>query len=465
MAKRAKLKAPFPAFGGKSRISYVVWQYLGNPANYIEPFCFSAANLLGRPHHPKIETINDENCYVSNFWRAIQADPDKVAEFADWPVNEADLHSRHRWLMGIDSKPLNFDTPFLSAAWKNGWYPTAGAQRIADFRHRMRTDPDYFDCRVAGYWCWGACCWIGGGWCADQGTTSDGNTKKTLPMIGHEGKGVLSKQKPDLSGDSGAAGRGIHGSGIDRQLHQRRPQLSGEWGEGVGVNKKPSLNNGGNDTNGFGRGVNGRPQLGDEFSRGRGVNGNDHAEICADRREWLINWFLQLRDRLRTVRVCCGDWLRVCDSPSVTTRLGMTGVFLDPPYALNRQRMHAWVNHIRGEGNPPDDAVSENRNGNLYASDSDDVDLLIARVHAYCVDRGSDRQMRIVLCGYDGEHNALEEIGWEVIKWKASGGYGNRSEKGKANAGRERLWISPHCDKSADGLFGEEGNGLFDSER
>ena len=40
----------------------------------------------------------------------------------------------------------------------------------------------------------------------------------------------------------------------------------------------------------------------------------------------------RLADRLRLTRVCCGDWIRVCQSRSVTTRLGLTGIFLDPPY-------------------------------------------------------------------------------------------------------------------------------------
>lgn len=47
--------------------------------------------------------------------------------------------------------------------------------------------------------------------------------------------------------------------------------------------------------------------------------------------------------------------------------------------------------------------------------------------------------------GYDGEHNALVDLGWSVVEWKAQGGYGNRSEVGKANATKERLWFSPGC--------------------
>jgi hypothetical protein len=44
--------------------------------------------------------VNDIDGYVSNFWRAVQADPELVAHYADWPVNEVDLHARHRWLVG-----------------------------------------------------------------------------------------------------------------------------------------------------------------------------------------------------------------------------------------------------------------------------------------------------------------------------------------------------------------------------
>ena len=47
-----KLKAPFPWFGGKSRVSHIVWDYFGDVANYVEPFAGSLAVLLGRPNPP-----------------------------------------------------------------------------------------------------------------------------------------------------------------------------------------------------------------------------------------------------------------------------------------------------------------------------------------------------------------------------------------------------------------------------
>ena len=45
----------------------------------------------------------------------------------------------------------------------------------------------------------------------------------------------------------------------------------------------------------------------------------------------VVEWMLALSDRLRRVRVACGDWSRVC-TPSVTHCHGLTGVVLDPPY-------------------------------------------------------------------------------------------------------------------------------------
>ena len=83
-----ELRAPFPWFGGKSRIASVVWEVLGNVPNYVEPFFGSGAVLLARPHAPRIETVNDLDGMVCNFWRAVKAAPEEVAKHADWPVIE-----------------------------------------------------------------------------------------------------------------------------------------------------------------------------------------------------------------------------------------------------------------------------------------------------------------------------------------------------------------------------------------
>lgn len=102
----ANLKSPFPWFGGKSRAAEIIWNRFGEVPNYCEPFAGSLAVLLFRPTEPGIETVNDLDRYVANFWRAVQSDPEAVAAHANWPVNEVDLEARHYWLVSDGAKAL-----------------------------------------------------------------------------------------------------------------------------------------------------------------------------------------------------------------------------------------------------------------------------------------------------------------------------------------------------------------------
>lgn len=168
---QVKLQAPFPWFGGKSRVADLVWSRLGDVPNYVEPFFGSGAVLLGRPTEPKIETINDLDRYVANFWRAVQADPEAVAHHCDWPVNEADLESRHYWLVSEGRRRLGVGL----------------------------TNPDWYDAKIAGWWVWGLSCWIGSGWCSGNGPwvvggdgweRGTGGVSRRLAHLGNGGRGV-----------------------------------------------------------------------------------------------------------------------------------------------------------------------------------------------------------------------------------------------------------------------------------
>lgn len=381
-----KLKAPFPWFGGKSRVAGLVWNRFGDVPNYVEPFAGSLAVMLARPTAPRIETVNDADCYLANFWRAVIGDPEGVAHYADWPVNEADLHARHLWLV-----------------------------KQKDFRERMKTDPDYFDARIAGWWAWGISQWIGAGWCAHpewrgrgaggklagrgvNRQTPKGKPWRKRPILDGiagvnaalpqkrpilqrtsvgRGIGGLPRQIPDIAGDSGATGRGIHAS--------------------AGWKVRPNLSSG-NGTHGR------RVHLGRSFQL-----------QATARREGLVEWMGALQSRLRTVRVCCGDWSRIM-GPSPTTYIGVTAVFLDPPY-----------------GEKADRAAGLYRVDCLKVSDA---------VREWSIAHGHDRKLRIALCGYEGEHAMPAD--WECVAWKAAGGYANRTGNNR-NAGRERIWFSPHC--------------------
>lgn len=324
------LKAPYPYFGGKNWIANEVWARFGNPPNYVEPFFGSGAVLLARPGggNGRTETVNDLDGFVANFWRALQADSDQVAYYADWPVNENDLHARHAWLVG---------------------------QRDS-MQAKLESDPEWCDPKIAGWWVWGMSIWIGSGFCS-------GSMSRQRPCVGDSGRGVHRKCKTCRTLPS--LGRG--GSGVHRKT------------------------------------------LG---SAGRGFEKHND----------LAEYMEALKVRMRRVRVCCGDWARVCGF-TPTTHQGLTGMFLDPPYSADAGRAACYAKE--------DFAVAHD-------------------VRAYALEHGDDPKMRIALCGYDVEHGDKMPDTWECFAWKTKGGYGSQGAKaGLENCHRERIWFSPHCLKPA----------------
>lgn len=67
------------------------------------------------------------------------------------------------------------------------------------------------------------------------------------------------------------------------------------------------------------------------------------------------------------------------------------------------------------------------------------------RAREWAIEQGSNPDMRIALCGYEGEHEL--PVGWECLEWQAQGGYANQRKSGAGyeNRLRERIWFSPHC--------------------
>jgi hypothetical protein len=248
-------------------------------------------------------------------------------------VSECDLHSRHLWLV----------------------------ERREDITGKLMADPAWFDAQAAGWWVWGACAWIGSGWCSGDG-----------PWVRGEGGLVLSNA----------------GQGINRKL----PHLGNA---GQGINRQ-------------------FPHLGDA---GQGINRKcgaafaDDASPAGSPAEWLS----MLSERLRSVRVACGEWDRVTgDSVLDPMRCGgHVGVFLDPPY---------------DSGN-----VEYSAGGAGIAAD----------VRDYAIRIGARQECRVALCGYS-EHDALDAAGWTPHRWKTKGGYSSQGGE-NANQSREVVWFSPHC--------------------
>lgn len=260
------------------------------------------------------------------------------------------------------------------------WLVNEGRERIK----ACEWDVEHFDAKVAGWWLWGMANWIGGQFCAGNGCWT-AEMLQAAAELGTYDAAEIQRRRPHL----GDAGNGVH---------RRRPHLGGG---GKGVQRR-------------------LPHLGD--GQGDGIFPRNHG---------LIEYLQALANRLRNVRVCCGDWERICQ-PAVTwageegTHKCTCGVFLDPPYSAEAGR-----------------AMS------IYARDCGEV----ARyVREWCKINGANKLMRIALCGYTGEgHEELESLGWTTETWSAPGGYAAVAENGRGmqNRHRETIWFSPSCKQEA----------------
>jgi hypothetical protein len=312
------LVAPFPYFGGKRRAAQTIWDALGDPGGYVEPFCGSAAALLARPPFKgrRVETINDTDGWLVNTWRAIQLSPADVAAYAAGPVIEIDYHARLAWLQ-------ERRTPDL-VAWLEG-------------------HPEAHDAKAAGWWLYVMACGIGDPWGGGPWRVHDGRLQniRELPHLGDAGQGV-NRKLPHL-GDAG--------KGVNRELQS------------------------------------------------------------------ITLYMHTLSARLQRVRITCGDWKRVLQ-PSVirsTATKPSIGVLLDPPYTTS-----------------PD----------LYPqTDTGTHHTLIDDIQTWCAQNGA--LYRIVLCGYDTDHDTLIDHGWRKQPGRAGGGAGYNTDP-KAGR-REQLWTSPPC--------------------
>lgn len=254
---------------------------------------------------------------------------------------------------------------------------------------KLAGSADWFDARMAGWWLWAVAVQIGaftgdGAWTVDP---ANGRIIKMAPARGARAPGV-SRNLPHLSDD----GHGVNGAAL------RAPGVS---------RNRPYVGN-------AGRGVNG-PVL-----RAPGV-GDFHAMTMPRLRVWMR----LLAARLRHVRILNGDWARACTDGALRTlsvRTGGTcGVFLDPPYTADVRTM------------------------GLYATESGDV---AHAVRDWCAANGGKPWLRIVLAGFDGEHDALIEHGWQRHEWyehdsMLAGGISKRGYE-------ERFWASPACLNAAE---------------
>lgn len=131
--------------------------------------------------------------------------------------------------------------------------------------------------------------------------------------------------------------------------------------------------------------------------------------------------------RMRRVSVWCADW-SACVTEGSVAGASSVGIFLDPPYA-------------------------DTRAAGCYREDDTSVH---AAVREWAM--VAPPHWRIVVAGFDGEHDALDDLGWTRRAWSPpKSGMQARAPDGRgaANKARECLWASPACQPAAHlSLFG-----------
>lgn len=332
-----------------------MWQRLGEPAQYIEPFCGSAAILLAAPRTAPLEVICDASGFIANFWRAVKHQAAAVAGWADYPVSHIDLGARHVWLM-------------------------EQRERVGGYLQ----DPDWpGDAKVAGWWLWGQCCWIGSGWC-------DWDRTSALPPR-PDGTLEAAGKVPGYAG----GGRGVHALG--------KIPTTTNGGQGVqAIGKVPAHGDAGVGITAIGQ----IPFIG---STGMGITAQgrsfqegelqDRLWTSAGRTAWV--WLHRLAERLERVRVVHGSWDRCLNNHYGGVD---TAVFLDPPYRAYEK--------LYGCATPVADEVA------AWAA--------------------QHPELRIALCGHRGDY---ELPGWDAVDWSR----GRLTYGGAATTDEECVWYSPGC--------------------
>ena len=309
-----QLTAPFPYFGGKRRWAGEILPRLGNPGDfgrmvYVEPFAGSLAILLANPTPFGREVVCDIDGHIVNFWRAMQADADTVAAWADYPTFHDDLTARHLWLLRWGAE--------------NG--------------ERVKTDADFYDPKAAGWWAWGKSNWIGKQWCdgVAYGDGQDAAPSDTVPHHSIDGGQGLQRQRRTMpSASIPVIPPGIHGIGVTAQRRTMPsasiPVITGCIG-GRGVtpqraalynDKMPHINSV----------LGAKGVAAQKASLPKGDVGTGAR---------LLPWFRALQQRLSNVIVLNRPWESAV-TPN-TLLLGRTPghrirVILDPPYRMDTGR-------------------------------------------------------------------------------------------------------------------------------
>ena len=407
-----EIVSPVVRYGGKARAAPLVWEAIGDPQCFIDPFAGSLAVPLRAPHVLKKVVLNDLDDLLVNFWRALQHDPEGVAYWADYPTSHTDLIARREWLR----------------------------QQWPEVRRTMKVDPEWYDVKVAGWWAW---------------ATSNSIDLMRLEYPSEESQRWYAQALSDARCQREGYAHSMHPAGADRTppgaLHQGMPAVYKHPGGGRGVqsqrkgemdSKHPGMHQGMPFVALWGGGQGVTAQRTDRMC----TKHPDAATLSGDRLmpedptpftgERLTPWLMDLARKIQRWIILCKDWRDVVSSRSITSTTGtqpgtVCGIFLDPPY--NRKSIDRGV---------------------LYSTEDFDVaddvfDWLITHDPRYGYTPWENPQFRIVLCGYSSDYRAQDLPGARVVPWRRGGGMERTGDAAlaseRADPRQEVLVLSPAC--------------------
>lgn len=283
-------------------------------------------------------------------------------------------------------------------------------QNATELRDRLMADPDFYDARAAGWWVWGISAWVGGEWCTGIG--------------------------PHTGSDAPSITNGGTAPGVYRKI----PMISGAHG-GKGIHKPIRAT-----------------------GTALGMDGSLIPDLDASYLHHLTATFTALSNRLRRVRVACGDWTRVLGNAAVPASGHVTGVLLDPPYDPDERRgdLYAVGDGRRDRKHVPTGTEPLDL-GHSFDTRTESVH---EAARSWALARTNDPAYRIGYCSYStpAEDALFEDAGWAPFRWSARGGYALAAEgadnKALTNKDREIIWFSPSCEVPEDpqpSLFSDLG--------
>lgn len=135
--------APFPYFGGKTRLAERIVPLLPAHGHYVEPYAGSLAVLLAKPR-AKMETVNDLDGHLMTFWRVLRDQPEDLAR-----LMALTPHSRAEYVAAADLDGPLTDLERARRVWVLLTQGRAGTMRNTGWRYYA--DPAGSSIGMPGY--------------------------------------------------------------------------------------------------------------------------------------------------------------------------------------------------------------------------------------------------------------------------------------------------------------------------